>query len=96
MKEEYEAAAQLLNTNEYDVVILDIMGVRGFDLQEVAASRNFKTIMLTVHALNVEALKKSYHMGARAYLPKQKLCEILPFLEDLFKYDHKTGLETRA
>jgi hypothetical protein len=40
--------------------------------------------MLTAHALNPEALKHSIQMGARAYLPKEKLGEIVPFLEDIF------------
>ena len=28
----YEKGAELINANTYDLVILDIMGVRGFDL----------------------------------------------------------------
>jgi hypothetical protein len=40
--------------------------------------------MLTAYALNPEALKHSIQMGARAYLPKEKLGEIVPFLEDIF------------
>ena len=35
----YEQAHDLLNKNDYDVVVLDIMGVRGFDLLEEAVSR---------------------------------------------------------
>ncbi len=87
----YEGAAKLLNSKEYDIVILDIMGVRGFDLLEIAVSRNFKVVMLTAHALNHEALQKSHDLGARAYLPKEKLAEIVPFLEDVLNYDHKAG-----
>ena len=87
----YEKADELLRANEYDVVILDIMGVRGFDLLETAVKRNFKVAMLTAHALSPEALKKSHDLGARAYLPKDKLGEIVPFIEDVLKYEHKTG-----
>jgi DNA-binding NtrC family response regulator len=90
---DYESAFQLLKSKEYDVVILDIMGVRGFDLLEIAVSRNFKTAMLTVHALSAEALARSNRTGARSYLPKEKLGQLVPFLEDLFKYDHKAGWE---
>jgi DNA-binding NtrC family response regulator len=56
----YERAAKLLKSKEYDIVILDIMGVRGFDLLEIAVSRKFKVVMLTAHALNPEALQKSH------------------------------------
>jgi DNA-binding response OmpR family regulator len=87
----YEEAARMLKANSYDVVVLDIMGVKGFELLELAASRKFRTAMLTAHALNSEALKKSHDMGARAYLPKDKLGEIVPFLEDVLRYDTKTG-----
>jgi hypothetical protein len=75
----------------YDVVILDIMGVRGFDLLELAVSRKFPVAMLTAHALTPEALKRSFEMGARAYLPKERLGEIIPFLEDMLKYEYLPG-----
>ena len=87
----YEAAADKLRSNTYDVIILDIMGVRGFDLLELAVSRNFKVAMLTAHSLSPEALKRAFDMKARAYLPKQKLGQIVPFLEDLFKYEYLPG-----
>ncbi len=88
----YEEAAKKLESQNYDVVILDIMGVRGFDLLSIAVSRNFPVAMLTAHALRPEALKKSIDMKARAYLPKEKLGEIVPFLEDILEEsDHMSG-----
>ncbi len=47
--------------------------------------------MLTAHALTPEALKRSFEMGARAYLPKEKLGEIVPFLEDVLTYEYMPG-----
>jgi len=87
----YEEAAGLLNTQAYDLAILDIMGVRGFDLLSIAVKRNCKVAMLTAHALSPEALLKSHELGARAYLPKEKLKDIVPFLEDVFRYEFQTG-----
>jgi DNA-binding response OmpR family regulator len=87
----YDKAAELLGSNSYDLVILDIMGVRGFDLLEIAASRGFKVAMLTAHALSPESLRKSHDLGASAYLPKEKLGELVPFLEDVLQYEYKTG-----
>jgi DNA-binding response OmpR family regulator len=87
----YEEAAKLLQANHYDVVVLDIMGVRGFDLLDIAVKRKFKVAMLTAHALNSETLKKAHEMKARAYLPKEKIAEIVPFLEDILTYDFATG-----
>jgi len=87
----YEEAVKLLESKSYDVVILDIMGVRGFDLLELAVKRNFRVAMLTAHALTPEALKRSFDMKARAYLPKEKLGEVVPFLEDVLKYGYLPG-----
>jgi DNA-binding NtrC family response regulator len=87
----YENATELLKSKEYDLVVLDIMGVRGFDLLEIAVTHEFKVAMLTAYALSPEALKKSHDMGAMAYLPKDKLGELVPFLEDVLKHEYKTG-----
>jgi DNA-binding response OmpR family regulator len=87
----FENGAELLKNNNYDIVVLDIMGVRGYDLLEIAVSRKFRVVMLTAHALNPEALKKSHQMGARSYLPKDKMGELVPFLEDVLSSDYETG-----
>jgi CheY-like chemotaxis protein len=87
----YERAVILLESNTYDIVVLDIMGVRGFDLLNLAVSRNFRVAMLTAHALNPQALKQAFEMKARTYLPKEKLGEVVPFLEDVMKYEYLPG-----
>jgi DNA-binding response OmpR family regulator len=89
----YDQAAKLLWAYKYDLVILDIMGVNGFDLLQTAVGLDNKVAMLTAHALSPDVLKKCYDMGARAYLPKDKLGELVPFLEDVLHYDHKEGWE---
>lgn len=87
----YSEAVKLLQSKNYDLIVLDIMGVRGFELLDIAVKNNLKAVMLTAHALNPENLKRAHDMGARAYLPKQKLGEIVPFLEDALKYDFEPG-----
>jgi len=87
----YETAVEMLKSRTYAVVVLDIMGVRGFELLDVAVSRNFPVAMLTAHALSPEALKRAIEMGARTYLPKEKIGEIVSFLEDILKYDYEPG-----
>jgi CheY-like chemotaxis protein len=87
----YQEAVDKLKSQTYDLVILDIMGVRGFDLLALAVSRNLRVAMLTAHALTPEALKRSFDMKARAYLPKEKLGEIVPFLEDVLTYEYLPG-----
>jgi DNA-binding NarL/FixJ family response regulator len=73
------------------VVILDIMGIRGFELLDLSAKRNLTVAMLTAHALNPESLKRSIEMKARAYLPKEKLGEIVPFLESVLEEEFLPG-----
>jgi CheY-like chemotaxis protein len=87
----YNEAVEKMASWTYDMVILDIMGVRGFDLLSLAVNRHFPVAMLTAHALSPEALKQSMEMGARAYLPKEKLGEIVPFLKDVLSYDYLPG-----
>src|SRR4030042_6977829 len=73
----YEEAVKKLEYQTYDLVILDIMGVRGFDLLDLAVKRDFRVTMLTAHALTPEALKRSFEMKARAHLPKEKLGQVV-------------------
>ncbi len=87
----YEEAVKKLKSQTYDVVILDIMGVRGFDLLDLAVSKDFRVVMLTAHALTADALKRSFEKKARAYLPKEKLGEVVPFLEVVLKYEYLHG-----
>jgi len=79
----YEDAIQKMSSLTYDIVILDIMGVRGFELLEFAINKGMAPIMLTAHALSPESLKKSIELGARAFLPKDQLGQLTPFLEDV-------------
>jgi hypothetical protein len=80
-----------MDSNKYDLVILDIMGVRGVELLDAAVKRKLPVAMLTAHALTPEALKRSIEMMARVYLPKEKMGEIVPFLEYVLKYEYLTG-----
>ncbi len=86
----FEKAQQYLVSYTYDLVILDIMGVRGFDLLQIAENAGFPVVMLTAHAFSPEALKKSIQLGARAFLPKEKLGSLVPFLEDVLKLSYQS------
>ena len=64
----YEGALELMASWTYDLVILDIMGVRGFDLLGLAVKREypFPTVILTAHALSPECM------------PASSMCSIMP------------------
>ena len=84
-------ALAMIREAQPDLVILDIMGVRGFELLDAAVKHKLPVAMLTAHALTPEALKRSIEMMARVYLPKEKMGEIVPFLEYVLKYEYLTG-----
>lgn len=88
---DHDTGYHLLRSWTYDLVILDIMGVRGFDLLNASVSLGFPAVMLTAHALSKEALKQSIEMGASAYIPKEKMGEIAPFLEDVLILGQQSG-----
>lgn len=80
---DYDSALQYILGYTYDIVILDIMGVNGFELLKTSVSRGFPTVMLTAHALTPEALKKSIKLGAVSFLPKEEISNLRSFLEDV-------------
>lgn len=80
---DYDSAVQYLLSYTYDIVILDIMGVDGFELLKTAVQRGFPTVMLTAYALSPDALEKSIKLGAVSFLPKEKMTDLPEFLEDV-------------
>ncbi len=82
---DFKTARERLQQNEYDVAILDIMGVQGHDLLELATQKGIPTLMLTAHALSPEDFGRSISGGAKAYIPKEKMSEIDVFVTDLLK-----------
>ncbi len=82
---DFESAKALLESRPFDVAILDIMGVRGYDLLEICSRNNVTTVMLTAYALTPEDVKKSYTGGASYYLPKEEMANIASFLADILE-----------
>ena len=82
-------AKKLLETQVFEIVILDIMGVKGYDLLEIANARKITAVMLTAHALSPDNLVKSYKEGAASYLPKEEMVNIASFLNDIMEAKEK-------
>jgi CheY-like chemotaxis protein len=80
---DYDTARQYLMSMTYDIVILDIMGVNGFELLKISVKRGFPTVMLTAYALSPDALEKSIRLGAVSFLPKEKMSQLDDFLADV-------------
>lgn len=85
----FEEAKKLLETYTYDIVVLDIMGVNGFELLQIAKEKGIPALMLTAHALNEETLKKSAEEGASYYVPKEGIVEIDVFIADVLEAREK-------
>lgn len=81
----FEEARDLLEINFYNAAVLDIMGVRGYELLDIARKKNIPALMLTAHAISKDNLKKSFEKGASYYVPKDEISKIDVFLADIFE-----------
>jgi CheY-like chemotaxis protein len=81
----FEQGKELLGKNYYDVAVLDIMGVRGYELLDIARRRNIPALMLTAHAVSRENLKKSFQQGASYYVPKEEIKRVDVYLADIIE-----------
>ncbi len=81
----FEQAKALLESEYYHVAVLDIMGVKGYELLEIANSRDIPALMLTAHALSEEHLKQSAEKGAAYYAPKDRINDIALFVADVIE-----------
>jgi DNA-binding NtrC family response regulator len=85
----FEEAKELLETNKYDIAVLDIMGVKGYELLKIANEHNIPALMLTAHALSKEDLVKSAREGASYYVPKDEIDKIDVFVSDVLEAKEK-------
>jgi CheY-like chemotaxis protein len=82
----FNEAVERIVSSDYDMVILDILSAQGFRLADLAIRRRLPVTLLTTYPLSPEVLKHSFQIKAQAYFPKEKLSHIVPFLEDVLKY----------
>jgi len=81
----FEEAEEKLENEYFDIAILDIMGVNGYKLLEIATRHDVICIMLTAHAMTPQDLQKSYKEGAASFLPKEEMDKIEVFLSDVLE-----------
>lgn len=81
----FEEGKSQLESKPYDLAVLDIMGVKGFELLEIANAQKIPALMLTAHALSEENLKKSAEEGAAFYAPKDEINNISVFVADVIE-----------
>ena len=81
----FQSARELLESRYFDIAILDIMGVDGYGLLDIAKKKNIPAIMLTAHAFTPDNLVRSIKEGAVSYIPKEELTNIADFVADALR-----------
>ncbi|MFH0826022.1 MAG: response regulator [Pseudomonadota bacterium] len=81
----YEQATEMLTKDRFDLVLLDIMGVRGFDLLDQCREKELPAAMLTAHSITVDSVNKALKLGAISFLPKEELTNLAYHLADIFE-----------
>jgi len=80
----FEDAKEYLEKEKFDLAILDIMGVKGFDLLHYAKKNMIRAIMLTAHAMNAESMQISADRGAVSFLPKDEISKLEDLIAEIF------------
>ena len=78
----FEKAKELLESQDFDIAILDIMGVDGYGLLDIANKKDIPAVMLTAHAFTANNLVRTIREGAYSYIPKEELSNITVYLID--------------
>jgi len=81
----FEEAKQLLKKQPLDLAILDIMGVDGYKLLEIAVAKKVTAVMLTAHAVTPEDTIKSFQGGAAFFVPKDRISELITILSNILE-----------
>ena len=81
----FSEARELLEKDEFDLAVLDIMGVDGYALLEIANRRGVIAVMLTAHAMSPDNIVRSFKGGAASYLPKDELADLAVFLNEILE-----------
>jgi CheY-like chemotaxis protein len=85
----FDEAKKLLQTQYFDIAILDIMGVKGYKLLSIANERKVIAVMLTAHALSIDDTVRSFKGGAASYVPKEEMANIAVYLDDILDAKEK-------
>jgi DNA-binding NtrC family response regulator len=85
----FSEARDLMDSAPFDVAVLDVMGVDGYELLKIAVEKKITAVMLTARAIGPENVQKSFLKGAAYYIPKEEMIRIETFLEDILSAQQK-------
>jgi DNA-binding NtrC family response regulator len=81
----FNEARGIIDAEDFDLVILDIMGVDGFALLEACRAKKLPAAMLTAHAMNVESLNRAVRLGAVSFMPKEELSRLPELVAEILE-----------
>lgn len=82
---DFTRAMQLIETETFHLVILDIMGVNGFELLKACTERKLPAAMLTARATTIDNLNLSIRLGAVSFLPKEELANLQELVAEILE-----------
>ena len=92
----FKEAKDLLENQYFDMAILDIMGVEGYELLDICNQKRVIGVMLTAYAMTPEDIKKSYENGAASFVPKEKIADSLVAFAEKIKAPVRCGVEVKS
>jgi DNA-binding response OmpR family regulator len=82
---DFEHARRLIESEYFHLVLLDIMGVNGFELLRSCTARKQPAAMLTARAITVDSVNLSLKLGAVSFLPKEELENIRELVAEIME-----------
>ncbi len=73
---DFEHARRIIEGEKFHLVLLDIMGVNGFELLKMCTERKLPAAMLTARAITIDSVNLSLKLGAVSFLPKEELANM--------------------
>ena len=80
---DFDTAAKMLADRQYDLAILDVMGVDGLRLLDISVEKGIPAAILTAHAMNVQTFQEVIQKGAISFLPKERIVDLYHFVNEL-------------
>ena len=74
--DDFGQARRLIESDNFHLALLDIMGVNGFELLKACTERKLPAAMLTARAITIDSVNLSLKLGAVSFLPKDELKNI--------------------
>ncbi len=85
----FEEAKRRLQEEFFHLAVLDIMGVKGYELLDICREKEVPAVMLTARLITPEDIERSYQNGAASFVPKDELPNIEVFLQDILEAKEK-------